>query len=160
MKSLHFFVIAFWLCSCSTDKETVFAVNELAKISLGEAKVTKVSVTGDSNAYSFNVTVESPDTGCDQYTDWWEVIDLEGNLIHRRILAHSHVNEQPFTRSGTDIKLAKNTQVYVRAHMNTSGYGAVVQKGSVKNGFTAAELDVEFAKDLQKKEPLPAVCAF
>jgi len=138
----------------------VLALNGGAALSLGEANVIKISVTGDPNAYTFNVTVESPDTGCDQYTDWWEVIDLDGNLIHRRILAHSHVNEQPFTRSGTNIKLAKNTQVYVRAHMNTSGYGAMVYKGSVENGFTVAELDVEFAKGLEKKEPLPTGCAF
>ncbi len=44
--------------------------------------------------------------------------------------------------------------------MNTSGYGAMVQKGSVENGFTSAELDIEFAKDLQKKAPLPNGCAF
>lgn len=138
----------------------MLASNESQKSSLGEAKVTKVTVSGGANSYTFNVTIESPDTGCDQYADWWEVIDLEGSLIYRRVLAHSHVNEQPFTRSGDNIKLTKNTQVYVRAHMNTSGYGVRVQKGSVENGFMAAELDVEFAKELQKKEPLPTGCAF
>ena len=160
MKSLHFMLLTFWLCCCSTDKEKILAANESAMLSLGTAQVTNVSFSGDANAYTFNVTVESPDTGCDQYADWWEVIDLEGNLIYRRVLAHSHVTEQPFTRSGNNIKLAADTQVYVRAHMNTSGYGSKAQKGSVENGFIAAELEVDFAKDLEKEEPLPTGCAF
>lgn len=160
MKSLFFVFIPFWICCCSTDKENLLALNESAILALGEASVTKVSVSGDPNAYTFDVTVESPDTGCDQYTNWWEVIDMEGNLIYRRILAHSHVTEQPFTRSGSAIKIMPNTPVYVRAHMNTSGYGTQVQKGSVENGFIAVDLDVEFAKDLEKVEPLPSGCAF
>ena len=160
MKSLHFILLAFWLCCCSTDKERIFAANESATLILGTAQVTKVSVTGNADAYTFDVTVESPDTGCDQYADWWEVIDLEGNLIYRRVLAHSHVTEQPFTRSGSNIKLGADTQVYVRAHMNTSGYGTKAQKGSVENGFLAAELDDEFAKDLENMPPLPIGCAF
>lgn len=160
MKSLYLVLFTCWLCSCSTDKEKVMASNASQKSSLGEAKVTKVSVSGDANSYTLNVTIESPDTGCDQYADWWEVIDLEGNLMYRRILAHSHVTEQPFTRSGSDIEITANTQVYVRAHMNTSGYGTQVQKGSVEGGFIAVDLDVEFAKDLEKEEPLPSGCAF
>lgn len=160
MKSIHFVLLTFWLCCCSTDKERMLVANESAMLTLGTAQVTKVSVTGEVNAYTFEVTVESPDTGCDQYADWWEIIDLEGNLIYRRVLAHSHVTEQPFTRSGSNIELEVDTQVYVRAHMNTSGYGTKAQKGSVENGFTAAELDVEFAKDLEKTEPLPTGCAF
>ncbi|MGD1921439.1 MAG: hypothetical protein ACFCAD_22655 [Pleurocapsa sp.] len=34
------------------------------------AQVTKVDVTGQNNSYTFAVTVDSPDTGCDRYADW------------------------------------------------------------------------------------------
>ena len=63
-------------------------------------KITAVECAGQPNNYTLSVTIESPDTGCDQYADWWEVFYPDGTLIYRRILGHSHVTEQPFTRSG------------------------------------------------------------
>ncbi|MUH36028.1 hypothetical protein D9O36_09260 [Zobellia amurskyensis] len=136
------------------------AESDAAGILSDEAGVTGIVISGKENSYTFEITVQSPDTGCDQYADWWEVVDLKGNLIYRRILTHSHIDEQPFSRSGTDIPLAKNTQVYIRAHINTLGYISKVQKGSVESGFMTAQLDVEFANELQKTEPLPTGCAF
>jgi len=132
----------------------------MQEIFSGEAVVTNVSVSGDENAYTFSVIIESPDTGCDQYADWWEVFDLNGKLLYRRILAHSHVNEQPFTRAGGPIEISKDLEVYVRAHMNNSGYSSKVFKGSLTNGFVADDLNIEFAKDLEEAEPLPEGCDF
>jgi len=64
------------------------------------AEVQSVKATGKSNSYTFAVTIKSPDIGCDRYADWWEVITPEGELLYRRVLLHSHVDEQPFTRTG------------------------------------------------------------
>ena len=165
MKSFYFLpVLIAWLCCCSSDKEnnSAFSLEDLPiqQSNLGMAEVTDVSVSGEENEYEFNVTIKSPDTGCDQYADWWEVFDFEGKLIYRRILAHSHVNEQPFTRSGGPIEIQKNSEVYVRAHMNNTGYSNKVFKGSVENGFTPVDLDIEFATALQEVEPLPVRCDF
>lgn len=126
----------------------------------GMADVTDVIVSGDENDFEFNVTIKSPDTGCEQYADWWEVIDLKGKLIYRRILAHSHVNEQPFSRTGGPIEISKALEVYVRAHMNNSGYGSQIYKGSVEEGFSSGNLDIEFAKELEEVAPLPIRCDF
>jgi hypothetical protein len=104
--------------------------------------------------------VRSPDKGCNQYANWWEVLSENGELIYRRILGHSHVNEQPFTRSGGSVTISKDQVVIVRAHMNTSGYGTKTFKGSVSNGFTAFETEQNFANDLANQEPLPSSCAF
>ncbi len=159
MKHFPLALILVWLSGCSTDKEKMLAEND-SILAQGVTQVVKIQVSGDANAYTFAVAIESPDTGCDQYADWWEVVDLDGNLVYRRILDHSHVTEQPFVRSGENIALAKNKEVYVRVHMNNSGYAIKAQKGSVEDGFQATELDVQFAMDLEKVAPLPDGCAF
>jgi hypothetical protein len=124
------------------------------------ADVLAVSVNGESGAYNFSVQIASPDMGCQQYADWWEVIDENGDLIYRRILLHSHVNEQPFTRSGGPVAVSADAVVLVRAHMNPDGYGGEVLKGTAADGFIPFELDPDFAADLEETAPLPDDCAF
>ncbi len=122
--------------------------------------VSRVLVSGAAGSYQFSVTVQSPDTGCDQYSDWWEVIDLDGSLIYRRVLLHSHVGEQPFTRSGGPVRLRPDQTVMVRAHLNTGGYGEVALTGSVAHGFRPATLEPSFAAAVELQPPLPSSCAF
>ena len=124
------------------------------------ADVTAVSVSGNPGSYQFSVTIESPDTGCSQYANWWEVISTDGTLIYRRVLGHSHVNEQPFTRSGGPVNITASEEVYIRAWMNSTGYGGKVMKGSVTNGFECTVLSSDFAKELSQQAPLPSNCAF
>ena len=124
------------------------------------ADVTAVRVTGQENAYQFSVTVRSQDTGCQQYADWWEVLDESGKLLYRRVLLHSHVGEQPFTRGGGPVPVDANTTVIVRAHMNTAGYGGAALKGSVKQGFAKVTLPAGFAANVAGQSPLPDGCMF
>ncbi|MEO1254405.1 MAG: hypothetical protein AAFY41_05905, partial [Bacteroidota bacterium] len=124
------------------------------------ANVTNVSVSGTDGDYSFRVTITSPDTGCEQYADWWEVVSSNGALIYRRILLHSHVNEQPFTRSGGKVDVRKDEEVWIRAHMNNNGYGGQALKGSIKDGFEKAEFPNELGTSLEQEEPLPDGCNF
>jgi hypothetical protein len=129
----------------------------------GPAIVQGVKVSGGENAYNFSVTLKSPDTGCEQYANWWEVIAVDGNtLIYRRILGHSHVDEQPFTRSGGKVAISANTEVIIRAHMHPTGYGEgkIVMKGSVANGFIALDVAADFGADLEGVSPQPSGCAF
>ena len=125
------------------------------------ADVTAVNVSGDPGAYTFSVTVSSPDTGCDQYADWWEVITTDGELVYRRILAHSHVNEQPFTRSGGPVELEETTPAIARAHINNGGYGGVAFSGSPASGFAAdPSVTAAMAPELADAVPQPDGCAF
>jgi len=124
------------------------------------ADVLSVKAVGQAGSYQFEVEVSSPDTGCDQYTDWWEVLNEDGELIYRRVLLHSHVNEQPFIRSGGPVTISDSTVVYIRAHMNTVGYGGQVLKGSVAGGFQPFDVDVGFAAAVESLPPLPEDCAF
>ena len=124
------------------------------------AKVTGVTISGESGNYNLSVTLESPDTGCDQYADWWEVFTPDGTLIYRRILAHSHVDEQPFTRSGGPVSVTADQEIIVRGHMNNLGYGTQVFRGTIGEGLAQSTLAVDVAASLESTEPLPQSCAF
>ncbi len=87
-------------------------------------KVSNPSPTGD---YSFHVSVKHGDTGWDHYADNFEILTPDGTIIATRVLAHPHVNEQPFTRSKYGVKVPVGLkEVNVRAHDSVHGYGPVV----------------------------------
>ncbi len=149
--------LVLYIISCKEDNGTI---GNDTSITGDKAEISSVSVSGEENKYSFSVGIKSPDKGCNQYADWWEVVSEDGELLYRRILAHSHVSEQPFVRSGGPVPIKKDQIVYVRAHMNTSKYGDKVFKGSVVEGFIESTLASEFADNLETKQPLPDGCAF
>ena len=142
------------------DGAGIAAAAQASLAAPARADVTAVRVRGESGAYEFEVEIKSPDVGCAQYADWWEVVDANGKLLYRRILDHSHVDEQPFRRSGGPVPVATDTEVWVRAHMNTSGYGGIAYKGSAQGGFSAKQPPPEFAAALATQPPLPDACAF
>ena len=129
------------------------------------ADVTGVTISGEAGAYTFDVTVKSADTGCTQYADWWEVVSETGELLYRRILAHSHTEENgtgnPFTRSGGPVAVEADQTVVVRAHMNTVGYKGKIVSGTSALGFSeVTTLPKDFASDIEREEPQPTTCAF
>jgi hypothetical protein len=124
------------------------------------ANIVSVSVSGNSGSYQFTVGIRSPDRGCSEYADWWEVLSVDGALLYRRVLDHSHVDEQPFERTGGPVRISPTTIVWVRAHMNRLGYGGAAFKGSVETGFAPAALANNFAPNLAHQPPLPEACAF
>lgn len=139
----------------SSDQEEVDQV-----VSPLAADVVSLEVTGGSKSYQFSVGIASPDEGCHQYADWWEVLTEEGDLVYRRILAHSHVAEQPFVRSGGPVAIDADTVVVVRAHMHTGGYGGTGLKGTIRTGFEKLQFDPDFALEVESEPPQPTGCAF
>ena len=71
---------------------------------------------GDS--YTFSVTLEHNDEGWKHYANLWEVWTVDGKtLLGKRVLAHPHVNEQPFTRALGGVKVPEGTsRVIIRAY--------------------------------------------
>ena len=124
------------------------------------AHVLSIRTSGESNQYFFTVEIQSPDLGCNQYADWWEVLTESGDLLYRRILTHSHVNEQPFSRMGGAVHINSEEPVYIRAHMNTVGYGGMAFYGTVESGFSPIALSADFASLLETSAPLQSGCAF
>jgi len=122
--------------------------------------VIDVSFTGNPGDYSLSVTVASPDIGCESDADWLEAVSKDGELLTRRVLLHSHVEEQPFTRSVGGLHVQPNDTVIIRAHMSVGGYSGSVMRGTVADGFATAEVPAGFAADLENRAPLPGNCAF
>lgn len=94
----------------------------------GEADVIKVEVKmKDNNIYNFDVTVSHQDEGWDHYADKWDIISPDGTVLSTRTLHHPHVNEQPFTRSLSAVKVPEEVDdVTVRAHDSVHEYGGKV----------------------------------
>lgn len=98
----------------------------------GNADVLHVrAVQSSEGTWTFHVTVQHPDTGWEDYADGWDLLTPEGTVLKpdpgspfTRLLAHPHVDEQPFTRSQGGITIPEGlTQVWVRAHDLVDGYG-------------------------------------
>lgn len=155
MKRLLYFIVVPVLLQCASTEEP--KDDETIE---GFANVKDVAATQSGDNFTFQVTIKSPDTGCEQYADWWEVVSEEEELIYRRILLHSHVDEQPFLRSGGPVRISENTQVWIRAHMNNSGYGGEAFYGSINDGFEVKVMPEDFALELEDSQPLPDDCAF
>ena len=98
----------------------------------GNADVIYVKAVEDTDStWTFHVTVRHPDMGWEDYADGWDVLTPDGTVLKpdpdspfTRLLLHPHENEQPFTRSQSNIAIpADVTQVLVRAHDLVDGYG-------------------------------------
>ena len=73
--------------------------------------------------WSAEVTLKHDDKGWDHYADNWRVVDPEGNILGDRVLYHPHINEQPFTRSLSNITINNTVKiVYIEAHDKEHGW--------------------------------------
>ena len=91
----------------------------------GEADVLDVDASCNSDSICrFDVTVKHGDEGWKHYANRWEVLSPDGEILATRVLAHPHVNEQPFTRSLTNVRIPSDlVEVVVRAHDLVHEYG-------------------------------------
>jgi hypothetical protein len=96
----------------------------------GEADVVAVDIERSGNqTYGFYVTVIHADQGWDHYADRWEIIAPDGEILAKRVLAHPHTNEQPFTRSLSGLKIPADIhQVTIRAHDSVHAYGGATKR--------------------------------
>ena len=89
----------------------------------GCANVVDVVVERSGDRFVVTATVQSADTGWDRYADAWEIRTMDGDVLGTRVLAHPHVDEQPFTRSLTDVEIPGTvTTVEVAARDSVVGF--------------------------------------
>jgi len=91
----------------------------------GQADVLQVEIRpAAAGSFDIDVTLRHDDTGWDHYANRWEVIGPDGRVLATRVLYHPHVNEQPFTRSLSGVKIpGEFTWVRVRGHDLVHGFG-------------------------------------
>jgi hypothetical protein len=95
--------------------------------SAGEVDVLKAEARrSNGGSYQFSVTLRHDDAGWDHYADRWQVVALDGTVLATRVLAHPHVDEQPFTRSLSGVDIPPSlTAVIIRGGDSEHGFGGV-----------------------------------
>ena len=106
-----------WILACT------FFIGATAYAGEADIVEVKVRMTG-SDTFSFDVTVRHADEGWKHYADKWDVVAPDGKVLGTRILYHPHVDEQPFTRSLSGVKISDTIkEVTVRGHDSVHKYG-------------------------------------
>ena len=90
-----------------------------------DVEIVDVQASQSGGAWRFDVTLRHADSGWEHYADGWEVLAPDGSSLGMRVLAHPHVNEQPFTRSLGGVMIPDGTtNVVIRARDNVDGWTA------------------------------------
>lgn len=91
----------------------------------GEADVLSVELEETApNTFTVTAEVEHADDGWDHYANAWQVLLPDGTVLATRELAHPHMNEQPFIRSLSGVKVPDGVEeLTVRAGDLVHGFG-------------------------------------
>jgi hypothetical protein len=102
----------------------ILSIAFTSNILANEVKVVNVSTKCTKHRVcSFDVTLKHADTGWKHYANKWEIYTVTGKLLATRVLYHPHVNEQPFTRTLSGVKIPKGLdEVIVKGHDLVHGY--------------------------------------
>ncbi|APE45223.1 hypothetical protein BOO69_00860 [Sulfitobacter alexandrii] len=111
-------------------KRSILAIALAATPVLADPPVVKnVNMKKVGDSWDFDVTIRHDDTGWDDYADAWRILDGEGKELGMRNLAHPHVNEQPFTRSLSGVKIPEGvTEIGIQARDNVNGWSPEIKR--------------------------------
>ncbi len=88
----------------------------------GNVEIVDAVAERSSDSWRFSVTLRHADDGWNHYADLWQVFAPDGTLLGERVLAHPHVNEQPFTRSLSGVAIPEGvSEVIIRARDTVHG---------------------------------------
>jgi len=109
--------------SSSEDDKSTSTVAVTAPVVVDCADVVKATIDPSGDTYRVSATIISADTGWDKYADAWEVRGPDGAVFGTRILTHPHIDEQPFTRSLSEVEIPPGvTNVEIAARDSEAGF--------------------------------------
>jgi hypothetical protein len=106
-------------------------------LDLREANVVGVTVDSTETEWRFDVTLIHDDDGEEGFANWWQVETRDGESLGRRELLHAHGTRE-FTRSKTISIPDTVSDVVVRGHDQTHGYGGQAMIVTLETGQTDA----------------------
>ncbi|EFO29987.1 conserved hypothetical protein [Roseibium sp. TrichSKD4] len=99
----------------------------------GNVEIVGAEARETGETWRFAVTLKHADTGWDHYADLWQVVAPDGTLLGKRVLAHPHVNEQPFTRSLSGVVIPSEVDhVFIRARDSKHGMAEEMYRLNLK----------------------------
>tara|TARA_R110002049_G_scaffold117332_3_gene270610 strand:- start:3646 stop:3999 length:354 start_codon:yes stop_codon:yes gene_type:complete len=91
--------------------------------------IQNVNMSQSGDLWRFDVTIKHDDKGWDDYADAWRIIDANGKDLGTRDLAHPHVDEQPFTRSLSNVRIpADVTEIGIQVHDTINGWSPNIKR--------------------------------
>lgn len=92
----------------------------------GEVRILGAALIHQSQGeYFVNVKLQHNDTGWDHYADEWRLVTHDGQILARRVLMHPHVEEQPFARGQSDVRIDdSHTTLFIEAHDTVHGWSS------------------------------------
>lgn len=98
----------------STMTKPLFVISLLILSTIVQANeveiVNVVAHQKGDKTWTFAVTIKHSDTGWDHYANEWQVIAPNNKILATRTLYHPHVNEQPFTRNTSGVKIPESME--------------------------------------------------
>jgi hypothetical protein len=88
---------------------------------------------GKDKTWSFAVTLKHADEGWDHYANEWQVIAPDDKILATRTLYHPHVDEQPFTRNTSGVKIPEDIEsVRIIARDTIHGHAKTAMQVNLK----------------------------
>lgn len=88
-------------------------------------KAIAAHATQSDGVWTIAVTIDHSDSGWDHYAKGWAVLAPDGSRIGYRELTHPHVDEMPFTRSLSGLKIPDDIAfVTIRPKCSLVGWAA------------------------------------
>ncbi|VAW78551.1 hypothetical protein MNBD_GAMMA12-3409 [hydrothermal vent metagenome] len=118
---------------------TIVTLSATVMVSAGEVEIRKVVMQKTGSGWVFEVTLKHDDTGWKHYANAWRVLAEGGKVIKTRVLAHPHVNEQPFTRGLGGVLIPKGSKL------------VIVEARDTIHGWSKKRVLINLAKDKGEK---------
>jgi hypothetical protein len=118
----------------------VIVITHASTVSADEVQIVKVKTDCSAMVCNFMVTVKHRDENWEHYADEWRIKLPDGTVIGSRVLLHPHVNEQPFTRSLSGVKIPEGvSQVEICGHDTLHGWSDKCQAVQVEAAGLSGE---------------------